>query len=221
MPPANNGSTEDVQPPVVQIQSRNPNLEPIVAPVVAPVPNTKPTVSLPYPSRRDNEKSPNSSVDEPTEVNSRNCLPISESYHHHEQKHSALRTTALCISLAKKDAIARLLMRSPPPIYLYIKVNDTKEPITSQRSSDQIGNPNARIGEDLRSEYQQKDRKPSQNDKTEHGMEKTVQNQGQSPKMTKSESILKNQQDKPGGGMRTKNTIGFNLNPSVWAGKAQ
>ncbi|GKC91941.1 hypothetical protein Tco_1157383, partial [Tanacetum coccineum] len=28
--------------------------------------------------------------------------------------------------------------------------------------------------------YQQKDRKPSQNDKTEHGMEKTVQNQGQS-----------------------------------------
>ncbi|GJS54577.1 putative ribonuclease H-like domain-containing protein [Tanacetum coccineum] len=29
--------------------------------------------------------------------------------------------------------------------------------------------------------------------KTEHGMEKTVQNQGQSPKMSKSESILKNQ----------------------------
>ncbi|GKB09863.1 hypothetical protein Tco_0843786 [Tanacetum coccineum] len=45
-----------------------------------------------------------------------------------------------------------------------------------------------------RSGYHQKDRKPSQNDKTEHGMEKTVQNQGQSPKMTKSESILKNQQ---------------------------
>ncbi|GKG36207.1 hypothetical protein Tco_0443885, partial [Tanacetum coccineum] len=40
--------------------------------------------------------------------------------------------------------------------------------------------------------YQQKDRKPSQNNKTEHGMEKTVQNQGQSPKMPKSESILKN-----------------------------
>ncbi|GJR45183.1 hypothetical protein Tco_1313286 [Tanacetum coccineum] len=40
----------------------------------------------------------------------------------------------------------------------------------------------------------QKDRKPSQNDKTEHGMEKTVQNHGQSPKMSKSESILKNQQ---------------------------
>ncbi|GJZ29438.1 reverse transcriptase domain-containing protein [Tanacetum coccineum] len=42
--------------------------------------------------------------------------------------------------------------------------------------------------------YQQKGRKPSQNDKTEHGMEKTVQNQGQSPKMPKSESKLKNQQ---------------------------
>ncbi|GKD00465.1 hypothetical protein Tco_1170739, partial [Tanacetum coccineum] len=42
--------------------------------------------------------------------------------------------------------------------------------------------------------YQQKDRKPSQNDKTEHGMEKTVKNQGQSPKMPKSESILMNQQ---------------------------
>ncbi|GKC44126.1 hypothetical protein Tco_1061848, partial [Tanacetum coccineum] len=36
MPPANNGSTEDVQPLVVQIQSRNPNPEPNVAPVVAP-----------------------------------------------------------------------------------------------------------------------------------------------------------------------------------------
>ncbi|GJY20619.1 hypothetical protein Tco_0393185, partial [Tanacetum coccineum] len=45
-----------------------------------------------------------------------------------------------------------------------------------------------------RSGYQQKGRKPSQNDKTEHGMEKTVQNQGQSPKMSKSESILMNQQ---------------------------
>ncbi|GJU97922.1 reverse transcriptase domain-containing protein [Tanacetum coccineum] len=54
--------------------------------------------------------------------------------------------------------------------------------------------------------YQQKDRKPSQNDKTEHGMEKTVQNQGQSPKMSKSESILKN-------------TIECNLNPSDGPGK--
>ncbi|GJU21088.1 hypothetical protein Tco_1154430 [Tanacetum coccineum] len=36
MPPANNGSTEDVQPPVVQIQSRNPNPEPNVSPVDTP-----------------------------------------------------------------------------------------------------------------------------------------------------------------------------------------
>ncbi|GJZ79207.1 putative ribonuclease H-like domain-containing protein, partial [Tanacetum coccineum] len=52
----------------------------------------------------------------------------------------------------------------------------------------------SRQNRDRGSGYQQKDRKPSQNDKTEHGMEKTVQNQGQSPKMPKSESILKNQQ---------------------------
>ncbi|GJZ89384.1 hypothetical protein Tco_0661166 [Tanacetum coccineum] len=49
MPPANNGSTEDVQPPVVQIQSRNPNPEPNIAPVVTPA-------SIPFPSRRNDEK---------------------------------------------------------------------------------------------------------------------------------------------------------------------
>ncbi|GJR98643.1 hypothetical protein Tco_0270817 [Tanacetum coccineum] len=65
--------------------------------------------------------------------------------------------------------------------------------------------------------YQQKDRKPSQNDKTEHGMEKTVQNQGQSPKMPKSESILKNQQTKPE--PELKNTIECNLYPSDGPGK--
>ncbi|GJQ97811.1 hypothetical protein Tco_0008950 [Tanacetum coccineum] len=56
-----------------------------------------------------------------------------------------------------------------------------------------------------RSGYHQKDRKPSQNDKTEHGMEKTVQNQGQSPKMPKSESILKISAVKPEpGGLKNK-----------------
>ncbi|GJV31705.1 hypothetical protein Tco_1392105, partial [Tanacetum coccineum] len=65
--------------------------------------------------------------------------------------------------------------------------------------------------------YQQKDRKPSQNDKTEHGMEKTVQNQGQSPKMPKSESILEDQAVKPE--PELKNTIGCNLNPSDGPGK--
>ncbi|GJU05499.1 hypothetical protein Tco_1121929 [Tanacetum coccineum] len=52
MPPANNGSTEDVQPPVVQIQSRNPNPEPNVAPVIPPVPKA----SIPFPSRRNDER---------------------------------------------------------------------------------------------------------------------------------------------------------------------
>ncbi|GJT67196.1 hypothetical protein Tco_1018676 [Tanacetum coccineum] len=39
------------QPPVVQIQSRNPNPEPNVAPVVTPVPKA----SIPFPSRRNDE----------------------------------------------------------------------------------------------------------------------------------------------------------------------
>ncbi|GJS99280.1 reverse transcriptase domain-containing protein [Tanacetum coccineum] len=52
MPPANNGSTEDVQPPVVQIQTRNPNPEPNVAPDVAPIPKA----SIPFPSRRNDER---------------------------------------------------------------------------------------------------------------------------------------------------------------------
>ncbi|GKD30073.1 reverse transcriptase domain-containing protein [Tanacetum coccineum] len=56
MPPANNGSTEDVQPPVVQIQTRNPNPEPNVAPVVAPVVTPIPKVSIPFPSRRNDER---------------------------------------------------------------------------------------------------------------------------------------------------------------------
>nr|GEZ65323.1 hypothetical protein [Tanacetum cinerariifolium] len=36
-PPTNNGSTKDVQPPVVEIETPIPNSEPIVAPVVEPV----------------------------------------------------------------------------------------------------------------------------------------------------------------------------------------
>ncbi|GJS39045.1 hypothetical protein Tco_0564088 [Tanacetum coccineum] len=49
-------STEDVQPPVVQIQSRNPNPEPNVAPVVAPVVTLIPKASIPFPSRRNDER---------------------------------------------------------------------------------------------------------------------------------------------------------------------
>ncbi|GJZ64282.1 reverse transcriptase domain-containing protein [Tanacetum coccineum] len=46
------GKPEDVQPPVVQIQTRNPNPEPNVAPVVTPVPKA----SIPFPSRRNDER---------------------------------------------------------------------------------------------------------------------------------------------------------------------
>nr|GEV97363.1 hypothetical protein [Tanacetum cinerariifolium] len=62
MHPTNNGSTKDVQPLVVQIESSILNSEPVVAPiielVVAPViaakPNQKP--SIPYPSRLHDQK---------------------------------------------------------------------------------------------------------------------------------------------------------------------
>ncbi|GJU81844.1 reverse transcriptase domain-containing protein [Tanacetum coccineum] len=54
MPPTNNGSAKDVQPPVVQVQSHVPNYEPVVAPVSAPMPNQK--SSIPYPSRRNDER---------------------------------------------------------------------------------------------------------------------------------------------------------------------
>nr|GFB62803.1 hypothetical protein [Tanacetum cinerariifolium] len=57
MPPTNNGSTKDVQPSVVQIETPILNSEPVVAPIIKPVvapvsapkPNQKP--SIPYPSR--------------------------------------------------------------------------------------------------------------------------------------------------------------------------
>ncbi|GJV69925.1 reverse transcriptase domain-containing protein [Tanacetum coccineum] len=54
VPPTNNGSTKDVQPPVVQVQPQVPNFEPIVDPVSAPMPNSKPLI--PYPSRRNDER---------------------------------------------------------------------------------------------------------------------------------------------------------------------
>nr|GFC19765.1 reverse transcriptase domain-containing protein [Tanacetum cinerariifolium] len=47
-------STAPVQPSVIQSESQDPISEPVVAPVSAPMPNLKP--SIPYPSRRDNEK---------------------------------------------------------------------------------------------------------------------------------------------------------------------
>nr|GEV62795.1 reverse transcriptase domain-containing protein [Tanacetum cinerariifolium] len=60
--PTNNGSTKDVQPPVVQVETLIPDCEPVVALVIEPVvarvsapkPNQKP--SIPYPSRLHDQK---------------------------------------------------------------------------------------------------------------------------------------------------------------------
>ncbi|GJT22676.1 reverse transcriptase domain-containing protein [Tanacetum coccineum] len=54
VPPTNNGSTKDVQPPVVQVQPQVPNSEPVVDPVSASMSNLKPII--PYPSRRNDER---------------------------------------------------------------------------------------------------------------------------------------------------------------------
>nr|GFA88471.1 reverse transcriptase domain-containing protein [Tanacetum cinerariifolium] len=60
--PTNNGSTEDVQPPVVRTESQILNSEPIISPIIEPVafpvsalrPNQRP--SIPYPSRLHDQK---------------------------------------------------------------------------------------------------------------------------------------------------------------------
>ncbi|GKE61505.1 hypothetical protein Tco_1511872 [Tanacetum coccineum] len=54
VPPTNNESTKDVQPPFVQVQPHVPNSKPVVAPVSAPKPNLK--LSIPYPSRLNDQK---------------------------------------------------------------------------------------------------------------------------------------------------------------------
>nr|GFA38941.1 reverse transcriptase domain-containing protein [Tanacetum cinerariifolium] len=62
MPPTNNGSTKDVQPLIVQVETQIPNSKPVVAPVVEPIeapisapkPNLK--LSIPYPSRLHDQK---------------------------------------------------------------------------------------------------------------------------------------------------------------------
>nr|GEX56206.1 hypothetical protein [Tanacetum cinerariifolium] len=62
MPPTNNGSTRDVQPPVVQIKTPILNPEPVVAVIIepadAPVSALKPNqkLSIPYPSRLNDQK---------------------------------------------------------------------------------------------------------------------------------------------------------------------
>nr|GEV50036.1 reverse transcriptase domain-containing protein [Tanacetum cinerariifolium] len=60
--PTNNGSTEDIQPPIVQSESPILNSKPVVAPIIEPVaspvsalkPNQK--LSIPYPSRLHDQK---------------------------------------------------------------------------------------------------------------------------------------------------------------------
>nr|GEY89567.1 reverse transcriptase domain-containing protein [Tanacetum cinerariifolium] len=54
VPPTNNGSTKDVQPSVIQVETPILNSELVVAPVSAPKPNQKP--SIPYPSRLHDQK---------------------------------------------------------------------------------------------------------------------------------------------------------------------
>nr|GFB83604.1 reverse transcriptase domain-containing protein [Tanacetum cinerariifolium] len=62
MSPTNNGSTKDVQPLVVQIETPIPNSEPVIAPIVEPVvapvsaPKLNPKLSIPYPSRLQDQK---------------------------------------------------------------------------------------------------------------------------------------------------------------------
>ncbi|GJW24651.1 reverse transcriptase domain-containing protein [Tanacetum coccineum] len=54
MLPTNNGSTEDVQPPVIQVQSQNLTSEPDVDPASVPKPNQE--TSIMFPSRRNDER---------------------------------------------------------------------------------------------------------------------------------------------------------------------
>ncbi|GJR67510.1 hypothetical protein Tco_0013575 [Tanacetum coccineum] len=54
MPPTNNGSTEDVQPPVIPVVHHESIFEPVNAPLSAPMPNQK--TSILFPSRRNNER---------------------------------------------------------------------------------------------------------------------------------------------------------------------
>ncbi|GKB15772.1 reverse transcriptase domain-containing protein [Tanacetum coccineum] len=54
MPPTHNGSTEDVQPPVVPVVHHESISEPVIAPVSAPMPSQK--TSIPFPSRRNDER---------------------------------------------------------------------------------------------------------------------------------------------------------------------
>ncbi|GJX80534.1 putative reverse transcriptase domain-containing protein [Tanacetum coccineum] len=72
-------------------------------------------------------------------------------------------------------------------------VKNWKAPTTSSEIRSFLG----LVGYYHRSGYQQKGRKPSQNDKTEHGMEKTVQNQGQSKENMVADALSRKERVKP------------------------
>ncbi|GKA86578.1 reverse transcriptase domain-containing protein, partial [Tanacetum coccineum] len=58
VPPTNNGSTEDVQPLLVQVKTQVPISKPVVTPVEAPIsaPKPNPKPSIPYPFRLKDQK---------------------------------------------------------------------------------------------------------------------------------------------------------------------
>nr|GEV69473.1 reverse transcriptase domain-containing protein [Tanacetum cinerariifolium] len=62
VPPTDNGSTKDVQPLVVKVETQVPNSEPVVTPIDEPVeapisaPKPNPNTSIPYPSRLNDQK---------------------------------------------------------------------------------------------------------------------------------------------------------------------
>nr|GEY49821.1 hypothetical protein [Tanacetum cinerariifolium] len=58
VPRTDNRSTKDVQTPVIQVETKVPNSEPVVEPVEAPVsaPKPNPKPSIPYPSRLNDQK---------------------------------------------------------------------------------------------------------------------------------------------------------------------
>ncbi|GKA66369.1 hypothetical protein Tco_0766177 [Tanacetum coccineum] len=74
--PTNNGITEDVQPLVVPVKNQNPIFEPDVAPVNAPMPNPKP--SIPYPSKRNDERNSNEQKEKMLMNKKRNSMKSSK-----------------------------------------------------------------------------------------------------------------------------------------------
>ncbi|GJX84008.1 hypothetical protein Tco_0333489 [Tanacetum coccineum] len=188
-------STEDIQPPPF-VQEQTKDKEPIEEPSFVA---NKAKPNLPYPSRLNKQK-----IREKYDILSSKFMEIFRNLH----LSLVLRMLpSICQSLLRWIAIVKTLsfvlhQAFSHPQFIW------ESDINLSRLTDLVC-VDISLEERLGSGYQQKDRKPSQNDKTEHGMEKTVQNQGQSPKMPKSESKQKNQQSNRS--RNEDNTIGRNL----------